>query len=200
MICDEGHLLKNEKTSISIAMNKIKTLRRIVLTGTPLQNNLREYYCMVQFVSPNLLGTYKEYMNRFVNPITNGQYTDSTPHDIAIMRKRSHVLHTMLDGIVQRKDYAVLAPFLPPKLEFVVFVRLTPIQIRLYEFYLRNKSQMAERRYSGGMFADFQELQRICTHPRVMLDKSIDAKIARDKKVRSSEITGKCGGCAGCPT
>lgn len=101
VVCDEGHLLKNEKTSLSIAMNKIKTLRRIVLTGTPLQNNLKEYYCMVQFVRPNLLGTYKEYLNRFVNPITNGQYTDSTPHDIAIMRKRSHVLHKMLDGIVQ---------------------------------------------------------------------------------------------------
>jgi transcriptional regulator ATRX len=42
VICDEGHLLKNEKTSLSKAMNKITTLRRIVLTGTPLQNNLKE--------------------------------------------------------------------------------------------------------------------------------------------------------------
>lgn len=47
VICDEGHLLKNEKTSLSKAMNKIRTQRRIVLTGTPLQNNLKEYYCMV---------------------------------------------------------------------------------------------------------------------------------------------------------
>lgn len=101
VVCDEGHLLKNEKTSLSIAMNRLKTLRRIVLTGTPLQNNLKEYYCMVQFVKPNLLGTYKEYLNRFVNPITNGQYTDSTPMDIHIMRRRSHVLHKLLDGVVQ---------------------------------------------------------------------------------------------------
>lgn len=42
VICDEGHLLKNEKTSISKAMMKLRTLRRIVLTGTPLQNNLKE--------------------------------------------------------------------------------------------------------------------------------------------------------------
>lgn len=42
VICDEGHLLKNEKTGISIAMNRLRTLRRIVLTGTPLQNNLKE--------------------------------------------------------------------------------------------------------------------------------------------------------------
>lgn len=41
VICDEGHLLKNEKTSISKAMMKLRTLRRVVLTGTPLQNNLK---------------------------------------------------------------------------------------------------------------------------------------------------------------
>lgn len=40
-------------------------------------------------------------MNRFVNPITNGQYTDSTERDILIMKRRSHVLHKMLDGCVQ---------------------------------------------------------------------------------------------------
>lgn len=44
VVCDEGHLLKNSKTSLSKAVNRITTLRRIVLTGTPLQNNLNE--CM----------------------------------------------------------------------------------------------------------------------------------------------------------
>lgn len=58
-------------------------------------------YCMVQFVKPNLLGKYNEYLNRFVNPITNGQYTDSTEQDIRVMKRRSHVLHKMLDGAVQ---------------------------------------------------------------------------------------------------
>jgi transcriptional regulator ATRX len=101
VICDEGHLLKNEKTSISKAMMRIRSLRRVVLTGTPLQNNLKEYYCMVQFVKPNLLGKYQEYLNRFVNPITNGQFTDSSEYDIAIMRRRAHVLHKLLDGCVQ---------------------------------------------------------------------------------------------------
>ena len=42
VVCDEGHMLKNPKSALSQALNKLRTLRRIVLTGTPLQNNLME--------------------------------------------------------------------------------------------------------------------------------------------------------------
>ncbi|XP_044744842.1 transcriptional regulator ATRX homolog [Coccinella septempunctata] len=177
VICDEGHLLKNEKTSLSVAMNRIRTRRRIVLTGTPLQNNLKEYYCMVQFVKPNLLGTYREYLNRFVNPITNGQYTDSTQYDINLMRRRSHVLHKLLDGIVQRRDYSVLAPYLPPKFEFVLFLTLTEAQKKLYKHYMEHFARQASddgTSRASFLFKDFQALSRICIHPRVLLDKSND--------------------------
>lgn len=133
VVCDDGHLLKNADTSLNEAVNRIKTLRRIVLTGTPLQNSLNEYYHLVQFVKPYLLGTYNEYLNRFVNPITNGQYTDSEPKDIQMMKRRSHILHELLDGCVQRLDYSVLAPFLPPKQEYVLHIRLTKLQIDLYK-------------------------------------------------------------------
>lgn len=133
VVCDEGHLLKNAKTSLSKAVNRIRSQRRIVLTGTPLQNNLNEYYCMVQFVKPNLLGKYNEYLNRFVNPITNGQYTDSNEVDIRMMKRRSHILHKLLDGCVQRKDYSVLSPFLPPKQEYVLYIQLTKLQVELYK-------------------------------------------------------------------
>ncbi|XP_047520987.1 transcriptional regulator ATRX homolog isoform X1 [Pieris napi] len=188
VVCDEGHLLKNEKTSLSQAMNKVKTLRRIVLTGTPLQNNLKEYYCMVQFVKPNLLGKYNEYLNRFVNPITNGQYTDSTEHDIKIMKRRSHVLHKMLDGAVQRRDYGVLAPFLPPKHEYVLFITLTEVQSKLYTHYLDNYSRRPlPGKSSGFLFPDFQSLQRIWTHPLVLKYNSERYEIMQQKKREREE-------------
>lgn len=191
VICDEGHLLKNEKTSLSKAVNKIRTLRRIVLTGTPLQNNLKEYYCMVQFVKPNLLGKYTEYLNRFVNPITNGQYNDSTPQDIEIMKRRSHVLHKLLDGCVQRRDYNVLAPFLPPKLEYVLSIQLTETQVKLYKYYIENISRRrADAENSGQntqkssmLFQDYQNLQRIWTHPRVLRYNSDRYQVAQMKKM-----------------
>ena len=123
VICDEGHVLKNTKSALNQAMNKVKTRRRVILTGTPLQNNLSEYFAMVDFVKPKLLGTYNEFRNRFVNPITNGQSSDSTERDVRIMKKRSFILNDLLKGCMQRLDYNVLVPFLQVNSNLFVFPR-----------------------------------------------------------------------------
>ncbi|XP_075145696.1 ATRX chromatin remodeler XNP [Haematobia irritans] len=186
VVCDEGHLLKNEKTSISKAVTRMRTKRRIVLTGTPLQNNLKEYYCMIQFIKPNLLGTYKEYLNRFVNPISNGQYTDSTDRDIRLMKHRSHILHKLLEGCIQRRDYSVLAPYLPPKHEYVVYTTLSTLQQSLYEHYMVHQRDQSVNSEAKGakLFQDFQELRRIWTHPmnmRINSDSVIRKKVLADE-------------------
>ncbi|XP_075814058.1 transcriptional regulator ATRX isoform X15 [Microtus pennsylvanicus] len=171
VVCDEGHILKNEASAVSKAMNSIRSRRRIILTGTPLQNNLIEYHCMVNFIKENLLGSIKEFRNRFINPIQNGQCADSTMADVRVMKKRAHILYEMLAGCVQRKDYTALTKFLPPKHEYVLAVRMTAIQCKLYQYYLDhltgvgNSTEGGRGKAGAKLFQDFQMLSRIWTHP-----------------------------------
>ena len=165
-IMDEGHLLRNSSSQINRAASKIVTLRRIILTGTPMQNNLDEYFVMVDFVKPNLLGTIQDFRNRFINPITNGQHIDSTKFDVNFMKKRVHVLHTMLQPSIHRCDYQVLVPYLPPKQEYIVYVQLTEIQSKLYQYYLDNITKKSQQ----CLFKDFWILLLLNNHPALLID------------------------------
>ncbi|XP_070699395.1 transcriptional regulator ATRX-like [Pempheris klunzingeri] len=200
VVCDEGHILRNENSNISKALNAIKTRRRVVLTGTPLQNNLIEYHCMVNFIKKNLLGSLCEFRNRFINPIQNGQCADSTPKDVRVMKKRAHVLHAMLAGCVQRRDYSELTQFLPPKHEYVLAVRVTPLQYQLYRYYLDHFTgqgsviNTAKMRTGANLFKDFQVLGRIWTHPWCLQLSSISREnkgyFERKKQVQAAALLG----------
>ncbi|XP_046970373.1 uncharacterized protein LOC124537542 [Vanessa cardui] len=184
IICDEGHLLKNDCSVLAVAMSRVVTKRRIILTGTPMQNNLREYYCMVNFVKPNLLGTYSEYSNRFENPIMNGQHRDSREEDIKLMKARTHILHKVLEGCLQRQEASVLYPYLPKKYEYTLFITLTKCQRELYNHYLSNCTKETKQ----SVLKDFHVLQKIWTHPQVLhnfltraRDDGTDTKIKVEK-------------------
>ncbi|CAG4986986.1 unnamed protein product [Colias eurytheme] len=185
IVCDEGHLLKNDCSVLAVAMSRVSTKRRIVLTGTPMQNNLREYYCMVNFVKPSLLGTYAEYSNRFENPIMNGQHRDSREDDIILMKTRTHILHKVLEGCLQRQEASVLYPYLPKKYEYTVFIPLTQCQKDLYTHYL---SGSATKKGKQLVLKDFHILQKIWTHPLVLHNFQTRARDAENKKIKAEKI------------
>ncbi|RVW30979.1 Protein chromatin remodeling 20 [Vitis vinifera] len=122
LVCDEAHMIKNTRADTTQALKQVKCQRRIALTGSPLQNNLMEYYCMVDFVREGFLGSSHEFRNRFQNPIENGQHMNSTSDDVKIMNQRSHILYEQLKGFVQRMDMSVVKNDLPPKTVFVMAI------------------------------------------------------------------------------
>lgn len=122
-------------------------------------------YTMVNFVKPNLLGTQAEFRNQFVNPIKNGQCSDSKPSDIRKMRLRAHVLHTKVEGCVQRKDFRVLSAALPAKHEYVIAFRLTEVQDKLYRLYL---DKFRGRVIGKDLFSTFSSLAKVWNHPWVL--------------------------------
>ncbi|KAM7342670.1 helicase ARIP4 [Cochliomyia hominivorax] len=167
IICDEGHRIKNAQAGISQALKQIRTRRRIVLTGYPLQNNLQEYWCMVDFVRPNYLGTRTEFCNMFERPIQNGLCVDSTPDDIKLMRYRAHVLHSLLVGFVQRRSHTVLQQSLPEKQEFVILTRMTELQKQLYDTFMND---IVRTKNVPNPLKAFAVCCKIWNHPDVLYD------------------------------
>ena len=185
VVIDEGHLLKNDESTFNIALNLVQAKRRIVLTGTPLQNNLIEYFVMVNFVKPHLLGTKKEFRNRFENPVKKGQNADSSHYEVQLMKKRIHVLSQMLKGCIHRQDYQVLVPYLQPKYEYVLCVKLTKEQIHLYQHYLKFFVDKTDRAHKN-FLRDKQFLSLVWTHPALMHDYSIDSQTNKKENFASS--------------
>ncbi|XP_061636163.1 helicase ARIP4-like isoform X2 [Phyllopteryx taeniolatus] len=190
VICDEGHRIKNCHASTSQALKNIRTKRRVVLTGYPLQNNLIEYWCMVDFVRPDFLGTRQEFSNMFERPILNGQCVDSTPQDIQLMRYRSHVLHSLLEGFVQRRGHDVLKDQLPSKEEHVVLVRMSPLQRALYtEFMNRFREAGNTGWFSLNPLKAFCVCCKIWNHPDVLYEALQKENLASDQDLDLDDVT-----------
>lgn len=190
VICDEGHRIKNYHASTSQALKNIRSRRRVVLTGYPLQNNLIEYWCMVDFVRPDFLGTRQEFSNMFERPILNGQCVDSTPQDVRLMRYRSHVLHSLLEGFVQRRGHNVLRDQLPAKEEHVILVRLSPIQRALYTEFMKRFREAGNSGWLGlNPLKAFCVCCKIWNHPDVLYEALQKENQANEQDLDLDDIT-----------
>eukprot|EP01032_Pedospumella_encystans_P031307 gene31307-35337_t len=82
MVCDEGHRLKNiGGTKTMQALSACKAYRRIILSGTPVQNDLDELYAVVSFVAPGYLGTLSLFKSRIANSISRGNDSKASRSD-----------------------------------------------------------------------------------------------------------------------
>ncbi|PSR92321.1 P-loop containing nucleoside triphosphate hydrolase protein [Coniella lustricola] len=174
MLCDEGHRLKNGDSQTFTALNSLDVTRRVILSGTPIQNDLSEYFALISFANPGLLGTRLEFRKRFELPILRGRDADASDKD----RQKGDECLSELLGIVNkfiiRRTNDILSKYLPVKYEHVVFCGLAPFQLDLYNYFITSPDIQALLRGKGSQpLKAIGILKKLCNHPD-LLDLSAD--------------------------
>ncbi|GFF87514.1 protein CHROMATIN REMODELING 20 [Aspergillus lentulus] len=136
IVADEAHKMKNSTSGISRAAVQFRSKSRIALTGSPLANNLTDYFTMVDWIAKGYLGEFPEFKANYVEPIEEGLYVDSTHYERRRSLKKLQVLKEILEPKVNRAAITVLEGDMPPKVEFVITVPLTELQRAAYDSYV----------------------------------------------------------------
>ncbi|KAI9041649.1 putative SNF2 family helicase/ATPase [Aspergillus affinis] len=189
VVADEAHKMKNASSGIARATMQFRTTRRIALTGSPLANNLVDYYTMVNWIAKDYLGEFVEFKANFVEPIEEGLYADSTRWE----RRRSLIklkaLNNNLEPKLNRADITVLEGSLPPKTEFVLTIPLTPLQKAAYDLYVESTLEGANECVQNTNVWSWLAVLSLCNnHPACFRQKLLDR--ARDVQNPDEEPEG----------
>lgn len=138
IVCDEGHRLKNSDNQCSQVLSQISTKRRVILSGTPLQNDLLEFHTMFDFVNPGMIGSVSEFKKRFLNPISKGRSSDASPNEQKAGQQKLEELLAITSKFILRRTGKENSQFLPCKSTFVLFVKPSPLQATKYQQEIQN--------------------------------------------------------------
>jgi superfamily II DNA or RNA helicase len=184
IICDEGHKLKNANIQASQAVAAIKARKRIILSGTPIQNDLGEFYAMVSFVNPGVLGEPAAFRKIFEQPIMEGRDPSATPEQRELGAQRSAELSRITGMFILRRSNAINRKYLPPKTEYTVFCTLTPVQRAAYAAIIEREAPRPRSSAQANSIAPGQlvappkadalqvitGLRKLCNHPKLLAD------------------------------
>jgi DNA excision repair protein ERCC-6 len=174
-VLDEGHKIRNPNTAITYYCKQLRTANRVILSGTPMQNNLIELWSLFDFVYPMRLGTLVNFRDQFEVPIKLGGYANATNLQIMTAEKCAITLKDTISPYLLHRVKADVAADLPNKSEQVLFCKLTKPQREAYEMFL-NSDEMASilnRRRQSLYGIDI--LRKICNHPD-LLDPKLKTK------------------------
>ncbi|PHU19458.1 Protein CHROMATIN REMODELING 25 [Capsicum chinense] len=170
LICDEAHRLKNDQTLTNRALAALACKRRVLLSGTPMQNDLEEFYAMVNFTNPGILGDAAHFRRYFETPIICGREPTATKEEKKLGSDRSAELSSKF---ILRRTNALLSNHLPPKIIEVVCCKLTPLQSELYNHFIHSKNvkqAIAEEAKQSKILAYITALKKLCNHPKLIYD------------------------------
>ncbi|VVC26634.1 Hypothetical protein CINCED_3A009626 [Cinara cedri] len=164
LILDEAQNIKNFKSQRWQLLLNFQSERRLLLTGTPLQNNLMELWSLMHFLMPNLFASHREFKEWFSNPVTgmiegNAEYNDN------IIKK----LHKVLRPFILRRLKCEVEKQLPKKYEHIIMCRLSKRQRYLYDDFM-SRAKTKETLASGNMLSVINvlmQLRKVCNHPNL---------------------------------
>ena len=173
MIVDEGHRMKNAKSKLSKTITEhYHTRFRLILTGTPLQNNLPELWALLNFVLPNIFKSVKSFDEWFNTPFANtgsdDQMSLTEEEQILVIRR----LHKVLRPFLLRRLKQDVESDLPDKQERVIKCSFSALQAKLYKQLMTNNrltvsDSDGKKIAMRGLSNMLMQLRKLCNHPFV---------------------------------
>jgi superfamily II DNA or RNA helicase len=195
VILDEGHIIKNGSTKISKAVSTIHSGHRLLLTGTPIQNNLMEFYqCLQWATGGTLLGSPAHFQSTVVNPILAGQHPKASIASCQAAVYAAKKLKQITSLVLLRRSKsevnmnkachaeAKTEDNLPKKTEIIIWTPLSKPQHQLYDIYLTSAKVLdaisgARVNYPVEII---NHLKTICRHPFLLAREKEDVPLAEN--------------------
>ncbi|ESO02847.1 hypothetical protein HELRODRAFT_81004, partial [Helobdella robusta] len=163
-ILDEAHNIKNFKSQRWQTLLNFHSQRRLLLTGTPLQNNLMELWSLMHFLMPHVFQSHSEFKEWFSNPLT-GMIEGSKEYNDNLIRR----LHKVLRPFLLRRLKQDVEKQMPKKYEHVIICRLAKHQRYLYDDFM-SQTKTKETLASGHFMSVINilmQLRKVCNHPNL---------------------------------
>ncbi|PHU30316.1 Protein CHROMATIN REMODELING 24 [Capsicum chinense] len=179
MILDEGHLIKNPSTQRAKSLHEIPCAHRIIISGTPLQNNLKELWALFNFCCPGLLGDKQWFKDKYEHLILRGNDKNAYDRDKRIgsavaKELREHIQPYFLRRLKSEvfSDDSSSTAKLSKKNEIIVWLKLTNCQRQLYTAFL--KSEIVLSSFDRSPLAALTILKKICDHPLLLTKRAAE--------------------------
>ena len=104
VIMDEGQKIRNPDADVTIACKKLRTTNRLLLSGTPIQNDLKELWSLFDFVFPGRLGVLPTFLSEFADPIRRGGYSNASPMQVQLAYRCALVLRDLINPYLLRRQ------------------------------------------------------------------------------------------------
>jgi DNA excision repair protein ERCC-6 len=167
-VLDEGHKIRNPNTAITIYCKELRTPNRVILSGTPMQNNLIELWSLFDFVFPMRLGTLVNFRQAFEVPIKIGGYANATNLQVLTATKCAETLKAAISPYLLQRLKVDVASDLPKKSEQVLFCKLTKPQREAYEMFLSSDEMTSIMNRTRQSLYGIDILRKICNHPDLL--------------------------------